>query len=444
MPPRDGSMSQSTPLAVSRWWTQQRWWIGVLLLLVTAIGSIDRQVMSVNAKTIIGAFALSNTQYGELGFAFLLAYGIGQLISGLLVDKFGTRQSLSFAVVLWSIAAIAHAVASGFWSLFLARAMLGLTEGPNLPAAFKAIAEWFPRAERSMATGLITAGTGLGLILAPPLGGLLASAFGWQAAFIVPGVAGLIWVWFWQRSYFLPEQHPRVSAQERELALRERVVAPKQAATWKQRVALWGYYLRYRETWGLVLARFVGDGAFYFFAFWLPLYLQRERGFSILSVAFVAVLPFLCADLGSLSGGWIGQRLIQSGWSVDRSRRTMIWIGSVGSLVAWPVASVSQWWVALLLASLSIMSIQLKSASLFPLAADMYPARDVATVWGLSGAAGSIGGALFQFAVGSLVDHFGYNAAFVTASLMCVVQAMLISAMIPKIEPLTPLHEVAA
>ena len=434
-------MSALTDFDRAPWWTQKRWWIGISLMLVTAVGSVDRQVMSVSAKTIIGAFELSNTQYGELGFAFLLAYGVGQLLSGVLIDRFGTRRSLSFAVVLWSLAAIAHAAASGFWSLFIARALLGLTEGPNLPAAFKAIAEWFPRAERSMATGLVAAGTGLGLILAPPLGGLLVVGFGWQAAFIVPGLAGFVWVWFWQRSYFLPEEHPTVSASERQLALRERVATARPIAGWQSRVALWGYYLRFRETWGLVLARFVGDGAFYFFAFWLPLYLQKERGFSVLSVAFVAILPFLCADLGSLGGGWLGQRLIQRGWSVNRSRKMMIWIGALGSLIAAPVAAVSDWWLALMLAALSIMSIQIKTASLFPLAADIYPARDVATVWGMSGAAGSIGAALFQFAVGSVVDRFGYNAAFAAASLMCVAQAALISFFIRRIEPLRMLQE---
>ncbi len=422
------------------WWTQKRWWIGVLLLLVTAIGSIDRQVMSVNAKTIIGAFGLTNSQYGDLGFAFLFAYGIGQLFSGLVVDRLGTRRSLSWAVVLWSLAAIAHAAATGYWSLFIARALLGLTEGPNLPGAFKAVAEWFPRAERSMATGLITAGTGLGLILAPPLAGLLTAGFGWQAAFIVPGVAGFIWVWYWQRNYFLPEEHPTVSSAERDLALSERVGAITPATTLGERVTLWAFYLRYRETWGLVLARFVGDGAFYFFAFWLPLYLQKERGFSILSVAFIAVLPFLCADVGSLGGGWVGQRLIKGGWSVNRSRKTMIWIGSLGSLIAWPVALVATWQVALALAALSIMSIQIKTSSLFPLAADIYPARDVATVWGMSGAAGAVGAALFQLVVGRLVDGFGYNAAFTTASLMCVAQATIITLLIPRIEPLRALR----
>jgi ACS family hexuronate transporter-like MFS transporter len=419
-----------------RWWAQKRWQIAILLLLVTAVGSIDRQAMSVTAATIKSEYGLSNTQYGALGFAFLLSYAVGQLVSGLLVDRLGTKRSLSIAVVWWSLAAMAHALAQGFWGFFIARACLGLTEGPNLPAAFKAIAEWFPKHERSMATGMVTAGTGLGLILAPPLAGLLTAALSWHAAFLVPGLAGLVWVWFWRRSYFLPEQHPSVSAPERELALRDRIGTTVVHGGMGERFRTMGFYLRYCETWGLVLARFIGDGAFYFFAFWLPLYLQTQRGFSVLSVAFVAVIPFVFADLGSLSGGWMGQRLIQRGWSVDRSRKTMIWCGALGALIAWPVAQVDSGIFAIVLASLAIFALQVKTASLFPLAADIYPARDVATVWGMSGAAGSLGGALFQVQVGVLVDRFGYDVVFIIASLICVVQALMISLFIRRVEPL--------
>ncbi len=422
-----------------RWWTQKRWQIGVLLLLVTAVGSLDRQTMSVTAGTIKAEYGLSNTDYGALGFAFLLAYAVGQLLSGLIVDRLGTKRALSIAVIWWSLAVMAHALASGFWSFFIARACLGLTEGPNLPAAFKAIAEWFPKHERSMATGMVTAGTGLGLILAPPVAGVLTAAFSWHAAFIVPGVAGLLWVWLWRRSFFLPEQHPTISAGERQLALADRIGPASGGETLRQRAALWAHYLRYRETWGLMLARFVGDGAFYFFAFWLPLYLQSERGFSVLKVAFVAIIPFVFADIGSLTGGWMGQRLIQRGWSVDRSRKTMIWFGAVGSLVAWPVAAFDSWVPSLALCSIAIMMLQMKTASLFPIPGDLFPARDVATVWGMTGAAGSFGAALFQWGVGYIVDGYGYNTAFAIASSICIGQALLISVFIRRIEPQTAL-----
>jgi ACS family hexuronate transporter-like MFS transporter len=300
----------------------------------------------------------------------------------------------------------------------------------------KAIAEWFPRAERSMATGLVTAGTSLGLILAPPVAGTLAYVLGWQAAFIVPGLAGLVWVWFWRRYYHLPEAHPHITQEERALALQDRVVTATAPLSLRERLRLFGHYMQYRETWGLVLARFVGDGCFYFFAIWMPLYLQQERGMSMLTTAFVAAIPFLFADMGALGGGWMGQRLIRHGWSVDRSRKTLIWIGCLGSLVAWPVATVDSAWLAVLLASLSVFFIQVKSSNLFPLATDIYPARDVATVWGMSGAAGSFGGALFQLGVGALIQARGYEIAFILASALCIGQAISVSALIRRIEPL--------
>jgi ACS family hexuronate transporter-like MFS transporter len=192
------------------WWRERRWWIAILLCLVTAIGSIDRQAMAVAFPAIVKELSLTNTQFGQLGFAFLLAYAIGQLLAGLFVDRLGTKRALAVAVFWWSIAAMSHAFARGFGGFFMARAFLGFTEGANLPAAFKAIAEWFPSHERSMAAGIVVAGTGLGLILAPPVAGLLVAHFGWQTAFMVPGAAGMLWVLLWRRHYFLPEEHPRI------------------------------------------------------------------------------------------------------------------------------------------------------------------------------------------------------------------------------------------
>ncbi|MEZ5499697.1 MAG: MFS transporter [Steroidobacteraceae bacterium] len=422
--------------AQPKWWQQRRWQIAVLLMLVTAVGSIDRQAMSVTAATLKSGFALSNTDYGLLGSGFLMAYALGQLLSGIVVDRVGTRRALAWAVILWSFAAIGHAASAGFAGLLLARVLLGVTEGANFPAAFKAIAEWFPRAERSMATGLVVAGTGLGLILAPPLAGTLTHYFGWQAAFLVPGVAGLLWVGVWWRRYHLPENHPQISSAERELALRDRVSVAAGTGGLAQQIAMLGHYFRFRQTWGLVLSRFIGDGAFYFFAFWLPLYLQSERGFTLLNVAFAAALPFVCADLGSLSGGWLGQKLIRRGVSVDRSRKSLIWAGCLTTLCAWPVATVSSAPVALLLAAVAIFGIQVKTSSLFPLAADIYPAEHVAKIWGLSGAAGAFGAALFQSVFGVLIDKTGYNVVFVLSSLICIAQALMISLFIRRVEPL--------
>lgn len=412
------------------WWRQKRWGIAVLLSLVTAVGYIDRQALSVTAPVLKSEFGFSNSEYGAIAASFLFAYAIGQLLTGPLIDRLGTKRALSLAVLWWSVVAMLHAFGRGFASFIGLRMLLGLTEGANLPAAFKAVAEWFPRADRSLAAGFITAGVGLGAILAPPIVGWLAYHYGWQAAFLVPGAAGFLWLIIWRIAYHLPETHPRIEPSERALILAERVASPAGA----QRP--WHHYLRYREVWVLTLARFCGDGAFYFFAAWLPLYLADERGFNLLQIGAFAWMPFLAADIGSLGGGWLGGRLINSGWSLDASRKTLIWTGALLMLGAMPVVSAPTPLLAIALISLALFAIQLKSASLFPLVADMFPARSVATVWGLSAAAGSTGGALFQFGVGRLIDLYSYTPVFVIVSLMGIVQALLVTFFIPRIRPI--------
>lgn len=412
------------------WWKQKRWGIAVLLSLVTAVGYVDRQVLSVTAPLLRSEFGFTHTEYGAIAAAFLLAYAIGQLVTGPLIDRLGTKRALSLAVLWWSIVAMLHAFGRGFASFFTFRVLLGFTEGANLPAAFKAMGEWFPRADRSLATGFITAGVGLGAIIAPPLVGWLAHRYGWQTAFLVPGAAGFLWLLIWRIAYHLPETHPRIDPSERELILAERAGSASEPGR------PWHHYLRHREVWVLTLARFCGDAAFYFFAAWLPLYLADERDFNLLQIGAFAWMPFLAADIGSLGGGWLGRRLIHSGWSLDASRKTLIWVGALLMLGAMPAVGAKSPLVAIALISLALFAIQVKSSSLFPLAADLFPPSSVATIWGISAAAGSAGGALFQFGVGSLIDRYSYVPVFAMVSVTGIVQALLITIFIPRIRPI--------
>ncbi len=280
----------SAPAPAARpWWTQKRWWIAILLSAVTMIGYVDRLALSVAAPVVRREFGFTNEQYGLITLAFLLCYSVGQLLLGPVIDRLGSKRSLSLAVLWWSIASMLHALGRGVGSFFAARALLGITEAVNFPAAYKVIAEWFPKAERSFASGFVTAGTGLGAIVAPPLIAFLIASFdalhargwspvqGWQAAFIVPGLLGIAWLWIWKRFFHLPELHPRIGADELALVLAGRpALAPvaaqrrplgAEASAYFRQMAHW---FRYRQTWGLALARFTGDGAFYFFAFWIP------------------------------------------------------------------------------------------------------------------------------------------------------------------------------
>lgn len=436
------------------WWTQKRWWVAIMLCAVTTIGYVDRLALSVAAPVVRREFGFSNEQYGFITFAFLATYAAGQLLLGPVIDRLGSKRSLSLAVLWWSVASCLHAFARGVGGFFTARAFLGITEAANFPAAYKVVAEWFPRAERSMASGFITAGTGVGAIAAPPLIAFLIAAFddlyarglwpthGWQAAFIVPGVLGLAWVWVWKRYFYLPEDDPRLAQDERALVLAERVasvVAPvadrSLGAEMRAYFARLAYWFRYRETWGLALARFTADGAFYFLAFWIPNYLSDVRGFGLKEIAWAAAIPFVFADLGSLAGGYVGQRLIRSGWSVDASRKAMIWAGALLVPLALPAVYVNSAVLAVLLMGLGIFGIQVKSASLFAVPADIFPSTAVATVWGASGAAGSLAAAFSQPVIGWTIDRYSYEPVFVAVALMHVVSAACVMLLVRRIEP---------
>jgi ACS family hexuronate transporter-like MFS transporter len=305
-----------------------------------------------------------------------------------------------------------------------------------------------------MASGLITAGIGLGAIVAPPLITLLIGAFdalharglsptqGWQAAFIVPGVLGLAWVWVWRRWFHLPEQDPRIDPVERALVLSERnaPVVGKAAGRplGEEMRAYFGqvaHWFGYRETWGLTLARFTGDGAFYFLAFWIPNYLSDVRGFGLREIAWAAAIPFVFADIGSLVGGYAGQRLVRSGWSVDASRKTLIWIGALLVPLALPAVYVDSAALAVLLMGVGIFGIQVKAASLFAVPADIFPPNAVATVWGASGAAGSLAAAFSQPVIGWTIDRYSYEPVFVVVALMHIVSALCIMGLVRRIEP---------
>jgi ACS family hexuronate transporter-like MFS transporter len=411
-----------------------RWQIVILLCLITTINYLDRQAFAVAGPVLVDLFDLSNTQFGMIGSAFLFAYGFGQLVIGPVVDRFGIKRSFRFAVVAWSIAGILHALGRGFWSFFSLRALLGVTEAMNLPAAIKAVAEWFPAAERSLAVGIVTAGIGLGAIIAPPLLVWLIVTFGWQWAFIVPGAAGFVWLAVWNACYDTPEKHAGVSAAERKLILAGRDEQQEKLVTgpW------YGFirFLKYREVWGLMLSRLVSDGAFYFFVAWLPLYLTQERGFDMKALALSVALPFVAADVGSLFGGWLGTRMIRAGWSVNAARKSIIWVAALLVPCALLAVLAESAGVAIGLICVAMFAIQVKASSHFTLPADLFPAKDVATIWGLFGAVGSLGGMLFVAAAGWVSEHYSYTPIFAAVGVMHIVSAAIIMLMIPDIKQL--------
>ena len=410
-----------------------RWRIAILLCLITTINYIDRQALTMTAPLLRDLFAISSEQYGIITSGFLFAYGVGQLISGPLIDRFGSKRSFSFAVIAWSIVTMLHALGRGFLSFFSLRVLLGLFEAANFPLATKATAEWFPRSERALAVGIFTMGPGLGAILAPPMivgtpwtPGIV-DLWGWQAAFLIPGAIGFLWLFLWWKWFHLPADHPSLPDAERELILAETAVSDEPDER------PWHWAFRYREVWGLMVSRFVSDGAFYFFVMWLPLYLNEARGMNLRDIGLFAIITFGAADIGSVVGGYTGKKLMDGGVSLDRARKIVIWVGALLVLAAMPAAGTDSVGLAIGLIAIAMFAIQFKASSMFTLPADLFASRDVGTVWGIYGAVGSFGGAAFGYITGVVVENYSWTPIFVAAALMHIVSAVLINIFVPRI-----------
>lgn len=399
-----------------------RWRISFLLLLMTALNFLDRQAFAVAIPVLREEFSLSASHYGVIASGFLASYAVGQAIAGRVLDRFGTRRSLAWAVVLWSIAGILHIFGRGFWSFLAFRSLLGIFEGFNFPGAMKAVANWFPKQERALGANVMRLGVGIGALLSPPLFGYLIHAYGWQTAFILPGALGFVWLGAWLWFYQDLADHAGVSSQER---------AYIQAGQVKSGSGLrgpgWRVLFRSRALRGLMLARFFADNTLYFFLFWLPLYLATERGFSLTEIALFAWIPFLSSDLGGLLVGWLSGRLIKRGWTLEQVRKRMLWLA--GGLVPFVAlaAVVDSPYAALALVSFGLFVNQFKTTSLFTLPTDIFPANAVGTAWGMCGAAGSIGAMLFQPAIGWITDTYSYVPVFALVSVLPLIAAILVS-----------------
>lgn len=406
-----------------------RWYIVGTIFLATTINYIDRQALSVAAPVIKEDLGLSNEQYGWIVSAFLLAYAIMQLVSGVVIDKIGTKKGFSLAVVWWSIANMLHAFGNSMTSLGLFRFLLGIGEAGNYPAAMKAISEWFPKKEKSKAVGILNMGPGMGAIIAPPLMAWLILTFGWKLAFVITGALGFVWLILWKWIYYSPDKHPKISKEELAYIQEgERKVVTSKKTPWLN-------YFRYKQVWGIALSRFVSDGVFYFFVFWLPSWLTDAKGFSLTDIALFAWIPFVLADLGSFVGGWYSSYLIRKKVSLDSSRKRVIWIGA---LLVIPILGClyieSAYW-AIALISFALFATQFKQASLFTLPIDLFSKKDAASVWGISGSAGSFGAMLFTPLIGWLVDTISYSPVFVIVAFLHVLSALIVMAFIPKIQP---------
>jgi ACS family hexuronate transporter-like MFS transporter len=400
-----------------------RWWIIGLVFLATLINYIDRLTISVLAPVITRDLGLTNTEFGGIVTWFLLAYTISQALSGKLYDLVGTRVGFIVSITIWSVAAMCHAFARGIGSLSLFRFVLGLGEAGNWPGAAKTVAEWFPARQRALGMAIFNSGAAIGSIVAPPLIVWLQLNYGWQTTFIVTGALGFFWLALWLLFYQSPERHKWITREELNVIKGDAETQGDAGASVSPTSSVsaspgWLDLLKYRQVWAIVLARFLTDPVWWLYITWLPKYLADARGFSLVKIGLFAWVPYVAADAGSLSGGWLSGYLISRGWSVDRARKTVI----LGAALLMPAgilaAFVNDPMLALVLIGIVLFGFQVWINNVQTLPSDFFPDKTVASVAGLGGTGAGIGSMIFIFTTGWVVDHFSYVPVLVTAGLL--------------------------
>jgi ACS family hexuronate transporter-like MFS transporter len=409
-----------------------RWRIAVLVSAAIAISYLDRQTLPVAIKAIERDIPVTNQQFSLLQTAFLITYAVMYAAGGRLLDVLGTRLGFTIIMVFWSLACASHGLATTFGLLAACRLLLGAGEGGGFPAATRAVAEWFPVKERATAMGIMNAGTALGMVVAPPLIALMLSFASWRSIFFVTGALGLVWTVWWRRAYFPPEEHPRLGEQERAVLQSVLEAPPGGEASLG-----WLQLLRFRQTWGLVAAKFLSDAAWYFYLFWLPKYLYDARGFDIKTVGTFAWIPPAAAGLGCLVGGWFSSYLLERQLPLNRARKLALGASAFVMPTILFVPGVPVAW-AIALFSLAYFGQQSWSTLVMILPTDIFPRSAVGAVAGLVGFGGAMGGVVFGQAVGYLLDHgFGYGVVFAIAGSLHVLAFAVICLTIPRIQPLT-------
>jgi MFS transporter, ACS family, aldohexuronate transporter len=424
-----------------------RWVICALLFFAATINYIDRQVIGILKPTLQQEFGWSEIDYADIVFSFQLAYAIGLLLAGGIVDRIGARRGFVIAIVVWSLAAMAHAEATAFGpavavvlgvvgltytasvaGFIAARFLLGLGEAGNFPAAIKVVAEWFPKRERALATGLFNSGTNIGALITPMVVPWITLTWGWYWAFVATGAIGLLWLAAWLPIYRPPEEHPSLSPSE--LAyIRSDPADPVTRVPWSA-------VLPKRQAWAFMLGKFLTDPVWWLYLFWVPDFLNRNYAINLGSMGPPLVAIYLIADIGSIGGGWLSSALIKRGWTVNAGRKTAMLVCALAVLPMMFASGAKDLWVAVALISLAASAHQGWSANLFTLVSDTFPRQAVGSVVGLGGMAGAIGGMLIAKLTGYLLQVTGsYVPVFLIAAFAYLVALGVIHLLVPRLEP---------
>lgn len=404
-----------------------RWYICALLFFAATINYLDRQVIGILKPTLQEEFGWTEIDYSNIVFWFQTAYAAGLLLIGRVMDWLGTRKGFSFAVIVWSIAAAGHALARSVFGFSVARFALGIGESGNFPASIKTVAEWFPKKERALATGIFNAGTNVGVMVAAWMVPWLTINFGWKWAFIVTGLIGFLWLVAWLIVYRKPEEHPKLSGEE---------LAHIQSDPPDPEVRIpWASLFPHRQTWAFAIGKFMTDPIWWVYLFWLPDLLKRNYDIDLKSVGLPLIIVYLIADVGSVGGGWLSSTLIKRGWTINRARKVTMLICALCVTPIVFAANASNVWVAVLLVGLAAAAHQGWSANIFTTASDMFPRRAVGSVVGIGGMAGAIGGMLISKVVGYVLEWTGsYVPVFIIAASAYLIALLVIHLLAPNLE----------
>ena len=409
---------------------RSRWTVCTLLFFATTVNYIDRQILGLLAPLLQKDIGWTELQYGYIVTAFQAAYALVFVPFGRFVDRRGTRTGYSVSVAAWSVAAAAHALARTALGFGAARAALGAAEAGNFPSAIKAVAEWFPRKERALATGIFNSGSNFGAVVAPAVVPWLTVRFGWQAAFVATGALGLVWLVFWLALFETPERKRGLSREELAWIRSD----PPEPGTGK---VPWRVLFRYRQTWAFVIGKFLTDPVWWFYLYWLPKFLNARHGLSITALGPPLIAIYTLTSVGSIGGGWLSSALIRRGFSVNRARKAAMLLCAVCVVPIVTVSRMGRLWPAVLLIGLAAAAHQGWSANLFTTASDMFPRRAVGSVVGLGGMAGAAGGLLFSPFIGYVLEHThdNYLLPFLISGSAYLVAFAVVQALAPRLEP---------
>lgn len=425
-----------------------RWTICSLVFYATTINYLDRQVISLLKPVLEKEFAWTESDYSNIVIAFQFAYALGMVGAGRVIDKIGTKVGYALTLTLWSIASVLHAFATGTLSFAVFRAFLGVTEAGNFPAAFKTVAEWFPKKERAFAGGIFNSGTNVGAILAPLLVPWLAINYSWKVAFIAIGAIGFLWLIFWFLWYEVPSKQKRLSQAEFDYIHSDIDTPSSTIAEDAQPKTSWLKLLVYKQTWAFISGKFLTDGIWWFFLFWLPAFLNSQYHLVGMQVSLPIAFVYTLAGIASIFGGWLPMWFVKAkGWNIVRARKTSMLIYAFFPLLVMVSQAAGSYgmWYAVIIIGIAASAHQAWSANLFTTVSDMFPKNSVASVIGLGGMAGGFGGMAIAKAAGLLFDHYkglghietGYYILFLYCGLgYLLAWIIMFKLFVPKMKPI--------